>query len=316
MQTVQRIDPAETERQTGHRGSAPVPAQPSIWKMRAAGDPDLRYHLYVPSSPQAALPLFVAVHGISRDVTSQARLFAPFMEEIGGVVVAPLFQKRRFSDYQRLGRMGRSDRADMALDRIVADVSQRVGRQFPRIVMFGYSGGGQFVHRYAMAHPRRIDRIAVAAPGWYTFPDMGEPFPRGIGRSASLPDIIFDPARFLEIPTWIAVGEEDMWRDANLNKNPKIDRRQGANRMERAKRWRAEMAAAAARYTLDTAFHLETLPDCGHSFVDCMKIGGMGRQVVDFLFQHHSNRRRPSERSADASARIPSRGISTIGRWK
>lgn len=284
-------------RQDDRRRSPAPPVVPGeIQRRHVANDPHLQYNLFVSKAPTPGTPLFVAVHGIRRGVDSQARQFAPLVEQYGGVLVAPLFQKGRFSDYQRLGRRGKGARADLALKRIVADVSRILRRPFPQLVMFGYSGGGQFVHRFAMAHPRQVKRMAVAAPGWFTFPDMSQPFPRGIRRTALLPDIIFDPARFLKIPTLALVGEKDVLQDAALNRNKKIGAQQGATRVERAQRWISAISAYASQFHLDTPFRFEVLSDCGHSFIDCMQTGEMGPMVVDFLFHGQAIR---SPQSAD-----------------
>jgi pimeloyl-ACP methyl ester carboxylesterase len=104
--------------------------------------------------------------------------FASFAERYGVVLVAPLFPKDRFGDYQRLGRNGRGERADQALNRILTEVGFLTGANIDKLYMFGYSGGGQFVHRYAMAYPQRTARIVVAAAGWYTFPDSAVNYPR------------------------------------------------------------------------------------------------------------------------------------------
>jgi dienelactone hydrolase len=264
---------------------SPPVARGIIHRRHVAGDRDLRYALLVSNNVSSKIPLFIAVHGIQRGVNNQARLFAPFIDLVGGVLVAPLFQKDRFPDYQRLGRLGRGDRADMALKRIVKDVSRILGHHFQQWAMFGYSGGGQFVHRYAMANPRQVKRMAIAAPGWFTFPDRGHPFPRGIGSTSALPDVRFDPARFLKIPTLVMVGENDILRDVNLNKAKKVGRQQGINRMDRGQRWVAAMSATASRFKTNTPFIFKKLPGCGHSFSECMQTGKMGRMVVDFLFE-------------------------------
>lgn len=288
---------------------APTMIRGRIQKRHVSDDPDLKYCIFVSKTLAAEAPLFIAVHGIHRGAESQARHFAPFINQFGGVLVAPLFSKKQFSDYQRLGRCGKGDRADLALKRIVIDVSRTLGLHFSQLVMFGYSGGGQFVHRYAMANPRQVKRVAITASGWFTFPDMARPFPRGIGRTAGLPDVLFDPARFLKIPTLVMVGEKDVIRDDNLNKNKKIDTQQGANRLERGQRWIAAMSASASRFRFTTPFTFKMLPGCGHSFIECMKTGNMGRMVVDFLF-HDLSVEHPSQSvkkndGAGATAPVP-----------
>ncbi len=260
----------------------------TIWqrivKIRLDSDPGLAYYYFAASRPKKHFPLFIAVHGIGRRAIDQARWFAPIIEAVGGVLMAPMFQRQRFSDYQRLGRSGKGERPDLALQRMVAHQQRIDGRPHHQMVMFGYSGGGQFVHRYAMAYPRQVKRMAVAAAGWFTFPDVGITFPHGLKPTVKLPDLKFDAARFLKIPALVLVGEDDTLRDRALNQRDRIDQRQGHHRLERAQRWAAAMSAAATRYHYDTQYQIDTLQSCGHSFVDCMRHGRMGRRIMGFLF--------------------------------
>lgn len=253
-------------------------------KRRTAGDAGLSYYFYQARRPDPQLPLLVAVHGIQRLAREQAVLFAPLVESLGGMLVAPLFERERFADFQRLGRLHKGERADLALKRILEDVADFTGSDTRRVVLFGYSGGGQFAHRFAMAHPRQVLRMAVAAPGWFTFPKTRLTFPYGTGATPDLPDLIFDAARFLEIPTLVLVGDRDTERDDAFNQRRKLDRRQGRNRVERGQQWVAAMTAEAARYGYETPYTFRTVPNCGHSFEECMTVGGMGPIVTRFLY--------------------------------
>lgn len=253
---------------------------------RSAGAADLDYYWFRSAHPDDHLPLFVAVHGIRRRAFEHARLFAPIIDAIGGAMIAPLFGKGRFPGYQRLGHRKKGIRADLALQRLLDDVLRSAARPGTPVVMFGYSGGGQFVHRYAMAYPRQVKRMAVAAPGWFTLPDMRLSFPQGIKKNKRLPDLSFDASRFLRIPTMVLVGEKDTSRDDALNKQQGIDERQGRNRIERAFRWVKEMKKAAGRYACQTPYAFITVPGCGHSFTDCMVKGRMGEQIIEFLYNN------------------------------
>lgn len=268
-------------------------AQPSRGKVLArslARDSDQEYFLYIPSKGGAFAHTFIAVHGITRNAAEQADFFAPFAERFGVVLIAPLFPEDRFPDYQRLGREGKGKRADFALDDIVAEVGSLSGARTSKLYLFGFSGGGQFVHRYAMAYPERVARIALAAAGWYTFPDPTMDFPLGIKPTSRLRDISFNLARFLSVPTCVLVGENDVLRDLVLRKSRRIDRQQGVNRLERGKRWTKVMAAAAKAYYLHTPFIFQVLPRSNHSFAECMESGKMGRRVFEFLFGEISGR--------------------------
>src|SRR5262245_27992916 len=147
---------------------APPPTQRVVRRMLRA-NPRQEYFLYVPSSGGARAPLFVTVHGISRNAQEHATLFSRHAEAYGVVLVAPYFAEGQHGDYQRLGRAGRGGRADATLDSIIVEVASLTGASTQKIYLFGFSGGAQFAHRYTMAHPRQVARAAVAAAGWYTY---------------------------------------------------------------------------------------------------------------------------------------------------
>lgn len=244
----------------------------------------LRYFLYVPQRGGANAPVFVTVHGISRNAREHAERFAPFAERYGVVLIAPYFAHDRFPDYQRLGRKGRGERADVALNQVVDEVGRLTAAQTGKLFLFGYSGGAQFVHRYTLVYPQRVAKVVLGAPGWYTFPDPAVKYPKGIAPTKSLPGITFDPARFLAIPTCVLVGERDVRQDVALNKSAKIAEQQGFTRLERGAHWVAAMTHAAAAQGLNTSYTFRTLPRSRHSFVQSMKRGGMGDMVFNCLF--------------------------------
>jgi len=247
-------------------------------------DKKQKYFLYIPSGGGRDKPVFVTVHGVKRMAKEHATEFASFAEHYGVVLVAPLFPKDRFRDYQRLGRKGRGKRADHALNSIIAEVGFLTRANIDKLYMFGYSGGGQFVHRYSLAYPERTARIVVAAAGWYTFPDSDVNYPRGVKKAKGLDNIRFDPVGFLSVPICVVVGKRDIHRDKELNKSGRIDRQQGVNRFERGKAWIEAMADAARSYHLDTAYIFKKIPACNHCFMKCMHRGRMGSLVFNFLF--------------------------------
>ncbi len=242
------------------------------------------YFLYVPRHGAINASVFVTVHGISRNAREHAESFASFAEHCGVVLVAPYFSQHDFPDYQRLGRKGKGARADLALDRIVTEVGRLTGAQTGKLFLFGYSGGAQFVHRYTLAHPQRVAKAVLGAPGWYTFPDPTVKYPKGIAQAKSLPGVTFDPSGFLAIPTCVLVGERDVRQDVALNKSPKIERQQGATRLERGGHWIAAMTRAAEVQGLKTSYTFHTLPRSRHSFTQSMRRGRMGEMVFDCLF--------------------------------
>lgn len=255
-----------------------------IQSCRVAGMPELEYFLYVPTARSVAGELLVSIHGISRNAREHADLLAPLAEQYGVVLVVPAFPRRDFPDYQRLGRQGSGRRADHALQRILVDAGHISGADCRQICLFGYSGGGQFVHRYAMAYPESVRRLAVGAAGWYTYPDAACRFPYGIAPVRRLSGVSFRADDFLRIPARVLVGQWDIKADPGLNRSPRIERHQGHTRMERGRRWVDAMNQAAAAAGLDTAYTFRVLAGCDHDFATNIKQGGMGLQIFKYLF--------------------------------
>jgi poly(3-hydroxybutyrate) depolymerase len=248
-------------------------------------DASQEYLLYVPDTGGRGAPIFISMHGISRNVEEHATLFAPYAERQGVVLVAPYFPPDAHDDYQRLGRKGRGPRADLVLDAIVAEVEALTGARGSTIYLFGFSGGAQFAHRFAMAHPERVARAAVAAAGWYTFPDSGTPYPYGIGPSGELEGVRFDPEAFLRVPITVFVGTEDTGLE-NLRQNSAVNRQQGATRRERAQNWTTAMRRAAKERGQEPLVTCELVPRIEHSFKQFMLEGGLGDKVFAALFAH------------------------------
>lgn len=245
-----------------------------------------RYYLYIPRRITQPGRLFVTVHGISRNALEHAERFAPLAEQQGVVLVAPRFGRQRFGSYQRLAPDAKGRRPDRLMDAIVAEVRELLALPDGKLYLFGFSGGGQFVHRYAMAHPARVARVVVGAAGWYTFPDPRVRYPRGLQfRSAELPRL--DDLGFLQVPMAVVVGGDDIERDPALNQAPRIDRQQGRDRCDRGRRWVAAMQQAAQARGLSTRYRFESLPGVGHDFTRAMELGGMGEVVFDYLFGAH-----------------------------
>lgn len=246
------------------------------------GEPPLDFWAYLPR--RTATRILVSVHGISESARSHAEHFAPLAERHGSLLVAPHFERPAWRDYQRLGRPGRGPRADRALERLVAAVGARAGVGSGRFFLFGYSGGGQFAHRYLMAHPRRVAAAAVASAGWYTFPDTRRRFPHGIRRGASFGDLELDADVFLRVPLLVTVGERDVERDGSLRQTERIDREQGLNRLERARRFVAAMRRAAERRGMPSPVVLRPLPGAGHSFEENVADADLARLVCTHFF--------------------------------
>jgi pimeloyl-ACP methyl ester carboxylesterase len=239
--------------------------------------------------PRATLrpaPVALCVHGYTRQPLDQLRAFAPLAAAQGMALVLPLFDERRHRRYQQLLHPKRGTRSDLALLAALDRLAGRHRLDVQRLFLFGYSGGAQFVHRFAMLHPERSAALAIGAAGWYTWPDTAHPWPLGLGDVAELLGAAVDLAAFLRLPKALWVGERDNAPDEYLREGAEIVGLQGQGRLERARRWADAVVAAARAQGIEQPAPLVTLPRSGHDFGVCDRRGGLASQVMEFFARH------------------------------
>lgn len=223
----------------------------------------------------------VAVHGIRRNARQQAELFAARANALGRPVIAPHYSEEQWPRYQQLVRHGR---ADLALIGLMARLRDEGIWRTTQMELFGFSGGAQFAHRFAMMHPEMVARLTVASAGWYTFPD-DKPFPYGLAARPDRPDPWTAIAgskieRFLQIPTQVCVGADDNTRDRNLRQGESIDAQQGVNRVARAINWTRALQNTARERGVEPRAAFIALSACGHDFRQSVVRGGLDRIVI------------------------------------
>jgi poly(3-hydroxybutyrate) depolymerase len=261
--------------------------QPSRLTRRVlATDPLQAYLVHAPESRSREPRLVVSIHGASRDIDMHARLLSAYAEMHGAVLVVPHFSASRYGDYACLGRLGRGRRADLALHQIVADAAALTGMAGDRFHLFGFSAGGQFVHRYAMAYPHRVAGAAFTNSGRYTLPDPKRRFPRGIHSITRLPGLRFDPDAFLRVPITVFVGARDPEHAGAVL--PGGDGRAALERTERratrARRWVAAMHRAGEERGIESSVACEELPDRIRSFRSAVLRAGLAERAFEAMF--------------------------------
>lgn len=168
-------------------------------------DPRVSYNLYIPPShynpdpnrisstegegshPSYTLPripLIVSIHGTGRDAGSCRRRLIPLAESHRCAILAPLFpagldDELDLDSYKLL--RSKKLRSDLALLDIIAEVAIRYpGIETERFFLVGFSGGGQFVHRFLYVHPERVTAASIGAPGRVTRFDKTKKWPQGV----------------------------------------------------------------------------------------------------------------------------------------
>lgn len=232
------------------------------------GSPARDYFVYVPHRAEAGAPVVALVHGITRNAAEHIFRFSREAERAGAILIAPLFAKEAYGQYQQVTDHHSGIRADVALLDILDAVADETGASAERVYLFGFSGGAQFAHRFMMLHPDRVAAVAIAAAGWYTTPDTSLAYPYGIG-SHPCPDARFYPDRFLSVPRHVFVGDQDIARDEALRTSRTLDQLQGETRLARARHWFAAMQRESQkRGAVPPRSSLTILAGAGHSFTE------------------------------------------------
>jgi hypothetical protein len=145
------------------------------------------YCAYVPQDydedGSKSYPLAVIVHGTERGMLAYRDAFADFAEANGVIVLCPLFPANicfpgDLSSYKML-RAG-----DLHYDAIMLDMIEEMRERYringDRVMMYGFSGGGHFTHRFLYLHPERLLAASIGAPGVVTLLDFEHDFWVGV----------------------------------------------------------------------------------------------------------------------------------------
>ncbi|WP_188194443.1 alpha/beta hydrolase [Nonomuraea sp. SYSU D8015] len=231
-------------------------------------DQRFSYCLYVPSAHDpdgAPLPMAVLQHGTARRGPQYRDDFARWAEEHGCLVLAPLFPAG-IGDPDDLHNFKFLRYGDIRFDHVLLAMADEVGERFNvdagRFLLHGFSGGGQFVHRFAYLHPDRLAGLSIGAPGRITYIDHSSPwwvglkgFEEEFGRAPRV-------AELRDVPVQMVVGSLDVetWEINNRGDANWMDGADahGVTRVERLKALRDNFEAHGISVRFDV------VPGVGH----------------------------------------------------
>lgn len=249
-------------------------------------DPRFSYVLYVPEhlgeAGEEPPELIVAMHGTGRENARYRDMFSEFGRYNNCVVLAPLFPVGVLGDENRNGYkyiQEQDIRYDLVLLAMVREVEARLSVPFPRFMMFGFSGGGHFVHRFALLHPERVSAVCVGAPGSVTLLDDGRDWWVGIrdakerfGRAVDL-----EALRNVRVLAVVGAADVETWEITHRPGSPhwlEGANDAGSTRIERA----TTLVASLREHGVDA--ELCVVPNVSHS------VTGIIPAVREFFREH------------------------------
>ena len=238
--------------------------------------------IYRPKNVTNHERIIVAVHGISRDSLQQIQAYQDLADKLGCWLIAPEFSAKAFPGYQQLSKVNGNPRPDLALNQLLMLWRHLLGITRLKMYLCGYSGGAQFCHRYAMLYPNLVASLVVASAGWYSFPDAGVSYPRGV---AKWPRWLGRHRlnEMLKLPILILVGDRDTARNQSLRKSARLDGQQGAHRLERAQRWFQHVKDEKQKVMAAAPVELRLLRGQDHEFWDNIRNSDMLQYIDEFL---------------------------------
>lgn len=204
-------------------------------------DQRFSYCLYVPEDlGQGKVPLVVIQHGTERNFLLYRDHLASFADEHRVVVLAPLFpagiidpgdlHNFKFIDYQGI-------RYDKVLLAMVDEVAARYPVDAEAFYLHGFSGGGQFAHRFFYLHPDRLAGLSIGAPGRITQLDDSLPWWLGTKDVEERFGQPIDVDALRRVPVLMVVGDQDVdtWEINNPGESNWLDgaEKTGETRVER-----------------------------------------------------------------------------------
>ena len=181
-------------------------------------DPRILYALYIPPEHYNArgttkLSLLVYVHGTRRDLSYLYDELQAFADSTQCAILAPLFPAgfegpMDLESYKTL--KSPTLRSDLALLGILAESGLMwPGIETSKVFLLGFSGGGQFAHRFALVHPGRLAAVSVGAPGSVTILDESATWQNGIADAESVFGHRVEVSLLRDVAIQLIIGGED-----------------------------------------------------------------------------------------------------------
>jgi poly(3-hydroxybutyrate) depolymerase len=229
----------------------------------AGGSGLLAYTLHLPAGYEQSRTVVLALHGVGGTGEAMLSAVRSRADALGWAVVAPTIPYGDWHDPQRL--LSEELWLLPQLIQLADKPFQKAGVPQPRhVLIFGFSRGAQAATRLALFYPHRLQAVAALSAGMYTPPvdsvgagatKVAAPLPFGVADFEYRVGHALDSGSLRRVRFWIGVGAADN----NPNDVPhQWDPYQGANRVERARRF------AASQSTFGCEVRLVVLPDTTH----------------------------------------------------
>lgn len=230
-------------------------------------------HYHIPKDLPADAPIMILMHGNSRAATSYRNSMAKLAARDKFLLFVPEFSKEFFPgsrDYHQGGVFGKDRKMKKKeewtfsiIEPLFDHIKQITGKENEGYILYGFSAGSQFAHRYTWFFPenRAIKTIAASA-GSYTMPDYSTPYLYGL-KNTRIPEANLVKAFAKDFTVAVGTADTVLSRD-DLPKSAAVVK-QGRDRVERARNFFDASKRLAEKMGVPFNWKFELIADAGHS---------------------------------------------------
>ena len=217
------------------------------------------------------LPLLVIIHGTRRQTGGYLNKLKEFSEQHHCAILCPLFpagivDPDDIHNYKNV--LYKDIRFDLILLSMIDQAAQIWRLRTDKFFLHGFSGGGQFAHRFFYLYPERLAGVSIGAPGRLTSPDTDQPWPAGLSDARQIFGVPKAPNfhHMARVPVQFVVGEKDVDKSQlEIVRAPNAaEKEAGGTRVERI-RW-----LKAALESKGVASELTLVPGVAHDGLKCL----------------------------------------------
>lgn len=216
------------------------------FNFKSAGNPDVKVFYSAPPNLSPKTKILIVMAGRQRDADNYLESWIDWSKRNDYLVLAPQFDDKNWVEPlgYNFGNIASGKEASNTPNpkskwafTLIEQMFDYARKEFKvnatKYDLFGHSAGGQFVHRFMLFMPEAQVKTAIAAnPGFYTLPDLNEPFPYGL-KNSPYPMTQKDLMGWTNRKLILMRGTADVERTESLRQTPEADA-QGRNRFERA----------------------------------------------------------------------------------
>jgi len=236
-------------------------------------DKPVAVYYYKPDNLPEDAPIMILMHGNSRAAISYRKSMARYAEAHKFLLIVPKFSKKyyRYSRnyhqggvFNKEGKMKNKKRWTFSIIEPLFDYVKKItGKQNEGYILYGFSAGSQFVHRYTWFFPdNRAIKTITASAGSYTMPDYQVNYPYGLEKT-KIPEEHLVKA-FAKDYTIVVGGADTVLSRKDLPKSASA-REEGRDRVERAMHFYLNAKQMAAEKGVPFRWKFKMIPDVGHS---------------------------------------------------